>query len=84
MIELAGQCAVAVVDLEKPHVRVPRGRLRLADRDAVNRLDDAKQAGTHAVLGKVLLHFLFGKRVPRKLQLLRRIRDVPGFELVEA
>ena len=48
--------------------------------DAVERLDDAEKAGQHAILGKVLPHFLVGEGVARLLQLLRRVRDVPRFE----
>ena len=47
-IELAEQRTGAIGDVEKAHVRVPCRCAFFADRDAVERLDDAEQAGEHA------------------------------------
>ena len=83
-VELADQRARAVDDLEEAHVACHVGGLRLADRDAVDRLDDAEQPGQHAVLREVPAHLLVRERVALRLELLRRVREIPRRELGES
>ena len=83
-VELADQRAVAVADVEEAHVRMPGHRRRLADGDAEDRLDQLEQAGEHALLGEVLLHFLLGERIALLAQLLRREREVPRLRVGDA
>ena len=82
-VELADQRAGRVEDVEEAHVRVPGRRAAAADRDAVERLRDAKQSRQHFVFREVAAHFLLGKGEAPGLELLRRVRAVPRLQVVE-
>ena len=83
-VELADARTERVADLEKTHVLVPYRRGGRGDAHAIERLHQPEQTCKDRVFRKVLLHLVVRKVVALGAQLLRRVGDVPGFELVYA
>ena len=83
-VELADQRARRIGDVEEADVGMPRRRAALADRNAVERFRDAEEAGQHLVFREIAADLLFGERESLRLELLRRIGEIPRREIGEA
>ncbi len=83
-IELADQAARRIHQTVETHVRMPDRRAVRLHAQAVQRVDQVKQAGQHLRLGEVRFHFLLGEAVAGLLELLAHIGQIPGFQCLQA
>src|SRR5262245_33741064 len=70
-IELADQCAIAVLNIEEAHVGMPFGDSSIGRHylQSIQSLDQAEHAWQHSGLRKILFHFLIRKSVACNAQL---------------